>query len=391
LKEVARGLFIVKASLEEQIHINKLNSLPGFIIQGFIKQGTEFIEFFSTGKWCLQARGMNMPYNKGMPAMDPATPRERFIAALEHKPLVGRVPHFELVFYLTMEALGKVHPLHRDYSQWLQMEEKEQELHRQDMADLYISVAERYEHSAIFMHINPDSFDENNRMIEIIRQKIGDRFFLMRHGDVTYSIPDGGDVVKFCTRMKKEPGRLKDEMEKAVEEQLQTALRQKNRGGLDGYALCSDYCTNTGPFLSPQQFSEYVTPYLTRLIRGYRELGFYVIKHTDGNILPILEQLVEAGPHALHSLDPQAGVDIAEVKRRYGNQVCLIGNVNCGLLDSGSDRDVIESARYALRQGMPGGGYIFSSSNCIHTGMVLAKYEIMLDVWRKEGNYGPSG
>ena len=37
---------------------------------------------------------------------------------------------------------------------------------------------------------------------------------------------------------------------------------------------------------------------------------------------------------------------------------------------------------------MPGGGYIFSTSNCVYTGMPLARYELMLDVWRREGNYG---
>jgi uroporphyrinogen decarboxylase len=121
------------------------------------------------------------------------------------------------------------------------------------------------------------------------------------------------------------------------------------------------------------------------LIQGYRELGYYTIKHTDGNIMPIIDQLVDANPHALHSLDPQAGVDIAEVKRRYGNRVCLIGNVNCGLMDTGTDADVIESARYALRSGKPGGSYIFSTSNCIYTGMPLARYHTMLEVWRDEG------
>ena len=44
-------------------------------------------------------------------------------------------------------------------------------------------------------------------------------------------------------------------------------------------------------------------------------MGFYAIKHTDGNILPTLDQLVQTHPHGLHSLDPQAGIDIAEVKR----------------------------------------------------------------------------
>ena len=85
-------------------------------------------------------------------------------------------------------------------------------------------------------------------------------------------------------------------------------------------------------------------------------MGFYAIKHTDGNIMPILDQLVEANPHALHSLDPQGGVDIAEVKRLYGERVCLIGNVNCGKLDTGTDEEVrrlrplLPPARHAGRR-----------------------------------------
>ena len=46
------------------------------------------------------------------------TPKEKFIKALKREPIVGHVPHFELVFYLTMEAFGKVHPSHRSYYQW---------------------------------------------------------------------------------------------------------------------------------------------------------------------------------------------------------------------------------------------------------------------------------
>jgi uroporphyrinogen decarboxylase len=80
-------------------------------------------------------------------------------------------------------------------------------------------------------------------------------------------------------------------------------------------------------------------------------------------------------------------VDIAEVKRCVGERVCLIGNVNCAKLDTGTDEEVIASTRYALQHGMPGGGYIFSSSNCIYTGMRLFRYQLMLDIWRKEGNY----
>jgi len=320
-------------------------------------------------------------------ATDTATPRERFIAALERRPLTGRVPHFELVFFLTMEAFGKVHPSQRHYGQWDQMEEKERELHRDEMADIYIMTADRYEHSAIFLHPNPDTLDETIRLIHKVREKSGDRYFLMLHGDATYGVPDGDHMMDFVARMADQPEKLKSDADARVDHALERALRLKKAGGLDGFALCSDYCFNDGPFLSPRQFGEFVTPYLARLIAGYRDMGFYVIKHTDGNIMPILDQLVECNPHALHSLDPQGGVDIAEVKRLYGDRVCLIGNVNCGKLDTGTDEEVVESARYCLRHGMPGGGYIFSTSNCIYTGMRLARYELMLDVWRREGNY----
>ncbi len=314
-------------------------------------------------------------------------PRERFIAALERRPLTGRVPHFELVFFLTMEAFGKVHPTHRNYKQWIQMEEKERQLHRNDMADLYIATAERYEHSAIFLHPNPDNVEETRRMVDLIREKTGDRYYLMRHGDATYAIPSGSDLTKFVYRIADEPEKVKQEAQERVNRVLDRAEKLKQDGGLDGFALCSDYCFNNGPFLSPTMFSEFVTPYLKQLVEGYKDLGYYVIKHTDGNIMPIMNDLLEGEPHALHSLDPQGGVDIAEVKRNYGDRVCLIGNVNCGLMDTGTEEDVIESTRYALKHGMPGGGYIFSTSNCVYTGMRLSRYELMLDVWRKEGIY----
>jgi uroporphyrinogen decarboxylase len=315
------------------------------------------------------------------------TPRERFTAALNRQPIAGRVPHFELDFFLTMEAFGKVNPSHRNYSQWNQMEEQERRLHRREIADLYIAVAEKYEHDAIFIHPNPNTVEETIRLVDLIRAKTGDRYFILRHGDATFSIPDGERMATFAYRVADEPEKLQMEAEERVNEAIQRAEMYQKHGGLDGFALCSDYCFNEGPFLSPRQFRIFITPYLARLTRAYRDLGFYVIKHTDGNIMPIVDQLVSTQPHALHSLDPQAGVDIAEMKRQYGNQLCLIGNVNCGLLDTGSDEEVLASVRYALRYGMPGYGYIFSTSNCVYTGMRLARYEMMLDIWRAEGNY----
>ena len=314
--------------------------------------------------------------------------RERFIAALERRPITGLVPHFELVFFLTMEAFGKLHPSQRHYAQWNQMSRTEQQLHLDEIARLYLDTARRYQHSAIFYHnVSGWDLETNRRCLERIRELGGDEYALLTHGDATYSLPAGDEVMDFSCRMLDDPQGLKDQAERMVDEQLALAETIRTWGLLDGFCLCSDYCFNTNPFMSPDQFGEFVFPYLKKLIAAYREQGFYTIKHTDGNIMPILDQLVEANPHALHSLDPQGGVDLAEVKRRSGHRVCLIGNVNCASLQTGTSEELAESVRYALRHGMPGYGYIFSTSNCVYTGMALARYEEMLEIWRREGVY----
>ena len=289
-----------------------------------------------------------------------------------------------------MEAFGKMHPSHRNYSQWDQMEEKERHLHRLDIAEVLIATAERFEHSAINLPIAAfqwQDLEEIRRLIDLVRDQTGDRYALLLNLDGTYGIPSGNGCYDFSMRLADEPEKVKTEAGAEIDRILGVAETLAGFGGLDGFTMCCDYCMNAGPFLSPAQFGEFVTPFLAKQIKGFRDLGFYTIKHTDGNIMPILDQLVQAGPHALHSLDPQGGVDLAEVKRRYGREICLIGNVNCGLMDSGTDDQVRESARQALCQGMPGGGYIFSTSNCVYTGMRLSRYEMILEVWKNEGIY----
>lgn len=315
------------------------------------------------------------------------THRQRFINALEGGRPEERVPHFELVFFLTMEAFGRVHPLHRHYPQWDQMSPAEQKLHLRDMAEIYVLTARRFGHSAIFIHSPLPREEDHYRLIDEIRDQSGDEYFLMMHGDATYSVPTGEDMMEFCGRLMDEPNKAQDEARRNVDEALARGERMRKHGGLDGFALCSDYCFNTGPFFSPDWFDVFVTPFLADLIRGYRQQGWYVIKHTDGNIMPILDLMVDCGPDALHSLDPQGGVDLAEVKRLVGDRVCLIGNVNCGLMQTGSEEELAADVRRALRQGMPGYGYIFSTSNCAYTGLPLERYEQMHAIWQAEGIY----
>ena len=176
------------------------------------------------------------------------THREQFIKTLKCEPIGGQVPTFELVFFLTMEAFGRVHPTHRYYDQWDQMSKKEKDLHIRDMADLYILTAQRYGHSAIFIHPNPGGFEGTQRLLEAIREKTGDEYYIMMHGDVTHGIPDGEHMVDFSVMMYEEPEKLNDQSQRWLDANLELARKLDDAGHLlDGFALCSDYCFNVNP------------------------------------------------------------------------------------------------------------------------------------------------
>lgn len=321
------------------------------------------------------------------------THRERFIRTLRCEKIGGQVPTFELVFFLTMEAFGRVHFAQRSYAQWDQMSRAEQILHVKDMADLYIQTAKRYGHSAIFIQPNElptmERLDRTQWLLEEIRAQSGDEYFLMAHGDPTWAIPDGSSMMDFSVRMYEEPEALNEESQKRMDAFLEVAAKLDQNGHLlDGFGLCSDYCFNANPFFSCDMFDEIIAPYLKGVLDGYRSMGYYSIKHTDGNILPIVKQMADCGPDAIHSIDPQGGVSIPKVRELIGNDICLVGNVNCGLLQTGTDEECDADILRALREGMENGrGFIFATSNCAYTGMPLKRYERMIELWREHGNY----
>lgn len=317
------------------------------------------------------------------------THRERFIKTLKCEKIGGRVPHFELVFFLTMEAFGKIHPSHRNYEQWNQMSYNEQKLHMNEMADIYIETAKRYDHSAIFVHPNPGGMENTQRLLERIREKTGNEYYIMMHGDPTFYIPDGDNMVDFAVDMAEEPEKLHEQAKRQLEESIKFARQLDERGHLlDGFALCSDYCFNVNPFFSPAQFEEFIVPYLKEVIGSYREMGYYTIKHTDGNVMPILKQIADCRPDAIHSLDPQGGVNLREARKIVGDNIALVGNVNCGLLQTGTEEECEHDVMRALQEGMADGkGYIFSTSNCVYTGLALERYEKMWKIWRQYGIY----
>ena len=308
------------------------------------------------------------------------TSKERMATALKLG-IPDRVPTFELEFQLSEELMGK--PFLTEHElEGLSASEVDRKI--AENAQYMIQVYDRLEHDAIcIQYLNEE---HTIQTIRRLHEYSGDRFMLLAHGDGTFAIPDGDGMLDFAYRIADDPESVHEQAEQMVRHAMEHDLRLLD-AGLDGFILCSDYCFNKGPFLSPRMFAEFVTPYLARLIETIRNHGGYAIKHTDGNIMPILDQLVSTRPHALHSIDPMAGVDIREVKRLVGDKVALCGNVHCAAMQTGTDEEVIASAEYCLTYAKPGGGYVFCTSNIPFKGLPLERYLMVLDVWKRMRDY----
>lgn len=156
--------------------------------------------------------------------------------------------------------------------------------------------------------------------------------------------------------------------------------------GADFVLLGDDYCSTRGPLMSPRHFETFFLPGLARVVAAIKAGGAFAVKHTDGNVLPLLDRMVEAGIDAFHPCDPTAGLDVADVKRRYGRRLCLIGNVDTGpLLSEASPAEVCDHVSRLIRRAKSGGGWILSSSNTIHRGVRPENYRAMLETVWAEG------
>jgi uroporphyrinogen decarboxylase len=185
------------------------------------------------------------------------------------------------------------------------------------------------------------------------------------------------DYLVYCMT---NPDEIRMIADKVMEYELEKAKLFLDNGA-DGIFLADDIAFNSGTLLPPRLMDTLVFPYYTEMVREikrYRSVP--VFGHSDGNLNSVLGRYVEAGFDGLQSLQPSAGMDLAAVKREYGDRLCLWGNLDLDrLMCFGTPDEVRRAARQAVLTAGKGGGFILSTCNCmidsIPTENVLAMME----------------
>ena len=153
------------------------------------------------------------------------------------------------------------------------------------------------------------------------------------------------------------------------------------RPGTDGVLWGTDFAATTGPFISPRMFREFCLPSIQARVRAVKSRGLAVLKHACGNNWKLLDMFVEAGYDAYQSIQASAGMDLGQVKARYGDRLALWGGARVEALVSGTPEEVRRDVVAALRVGAPGSGYIFGTTHSVAVGTRYENFMAMLDAY----------
>jgi uroporphyrinogen decarboxylase len=181
-------------------------------------------------------------------------------------------------------------------------------------------------------------------------------------------------------------GRLRDMALASIRE----ASRQFGRY-IDVFVISDDLGSQEAPLISPQAYREMVKPHQAAVIAAIKqETKAKVFFHSDGNIYPLLGDMIEVGVDIINPVQTSAGEmgDTARLKREFGRHVTFNGGIDTRwVLPRGSVKDVRDEVRRRIRDLAPGGGYIASAVHCIQPDVPPENVVAMCDEVREYGRY----
>jgi uroporphyrinogen decarboxylase len=145
----------------------------------------------------------------------------------------------------------------------------------------------------------------------------------------------------------------------------------------DALWYSDDIAYTNGLLVSPDVLDKYFFPWLKKIGSLAKKYNKPLIYHSDGLLFDVMDKIIDCGVAALHPIEPKA-MDIADVKSKYGDKLCLIGNIDVDLLSRGTADEVRKNVLLNLEKAGSQGGYCVGSGNSIPEYVKLENYMTMI-------------
>ncbi len=108
---------------------------------------------------------------------------------------------------------------------------------------------------------------------------------------------------------------------------IQLAELVSDETGIDAIWMTDDLGETHAPFISPEKYRALIKPWHSEVVKRIHKKGAKLCLHSHGNIMPLLNDIVETGPDSIDPLDIADNINVPEVKKRHGYQICLMGGI----------------------------------------------------------------
>lgn len=222
-----------------------------------------------------------------------------------------------------------------------------------------------------------------------INKKHKDKIFVAVTNDlagVFESASQGMGMAFYSRMLHKDPNLIKD-VHDVIAQFTKDCYMSYMDAGAELFIESGDLAYKTGPMMSPKKFYEVLLPAYKMITDAVHERGGKIVLHTDGQVTPLLDFVVDCGFDGLQSLEPTAGVDLAFVKKKVGDKLCIMGNIDVAhILVDATKEEVYDAVKYAIKTGGPGGGFIVSAAN-MHPGVNVPNLKWMVEATKEFGAY----
>lgn len=157
-------------------------------------------------------------------------------------------------------------------------------------------------------------------------------------------------------------------------------------GKLDGMVIWGDVAYKKGLMFSPDFWRRHFKPGVKAIVDECHSQGLPVIYHGCGNVNRIFQDFIDLGVDAYNPLEAKAGMDVVDLRRRFGHGIGFCGNMDVTVWASG-DREAIRRAVLTKLNAAKGGGFIFQSDHSVPGNISGADYEYVLQLVRQYGVY----
>jgi len=178
---------------------------------------------------------------------------------------------------------------------------------------------------------------------------------------------------------------LMEQIMQAVDPHTEALVHSFNESKIE--VLVYDICWGSLSLLSPALVRRFVIPRAKRIVELVAP-GKMIVFFQTGRIREVVPDLVACEPHGIQHFDVLGDCDLAEIKRSFGQDICIIGNLNPVILSHGTVEQAKAEARRCLDAAKAGGGYIMSTSDELPSDARVENLRAIVQTVAEEGRYG---